>query len=260
MTASASAEPRAGGAGGSVRDRLIVALDVPDLRTAEAHMDRLGDGVLWYKVGLQLFCAAGRETLRSVASRGKRIFLDLKLHDIPATVEKAVRALEGLPVSLLTVHAAGGPEMVAAAARAARAIAPEDSRPRILGVTMLTSLEGNEIPSLWNPGTGLEAKVLGLARLAADAGADGVVASPKELEALRRQHAAPFRIVTPGIRGAQDSSHDQKRTMSIGEAIALGADHVVVGRPLLEAADPAQVLASFEAAVRAGTLSERSHG
>jgi orotidine-5'-phosphate decarboxylase len=263
MTASASTEASRGGDAGaarSVRDRLIVALDVPDLRTAESHMDRLGDGVLWYKVGLQLFCATGRETLRAVAARGKRIFLDLKLHDIPATVEKAISALEGLPVSLLTIHAAGGPEMIAAAARAARAIGPEESRPRILGVTMLTSLQGNEIPSLWNPGTALEDKVLALARLAADSGADGVVSSPLELAALRRQHAAPFLIVTPGIRGAADAAHDQKRTMSIGEAFALGASYVVVGRPLLEAADPAQVLASYEAAVRTGTLSERSHG
>ena len=256
MTASAEAPPRAP----SVRDRLIVALDVPDLKTAEAHMDRLGDGVLWYKVGLQLFCAAGRDTLSAVASRGKRIFLDLKLHDIPATVEKAVRALEGLPVSLLTVHAAGGPEMLAASARAARAIAPEASRPRILGVTMLTSLEGNEIPSVWDPGTSLEGKVLALARLAASSGVDGVVASPRELPALRREHAAPFLIVTPGIRGAGEAAHDQKRTMSIGEAFALGADYVVVGRPLLEASDPAQVLASFEADVSANPLSKRSHG
>jgi orotidine-5'-phosphate decarboxylase len=125
---------------------------------------------------------------------------------------------------------------------------------------MLTSLEGNEIPPLWNPGTSLEGKVLALARLAADSGADGVVASPRELPALRREHASPFLIVTPGIRGAADAAHDQKRTMSIGEAFALGADYVVVGRPLLEAADPAQVLASYEAAVAQGTLSKRSHG
>lgn len=257
MTASAEAE--APGTR-SLRDRLIVALDVPDLRAAEVHMDRLGDSVLWYKVGLQLFCASGRETLRAVAGRGKRIFLDLKLHDIPATVEKAVRALEGLPVSLLTVHAAGGPEMLAAASRASRAIGPEESRPRILGVTMLTSLEGNEVPPLWNPATSLTEKVLGLARLAADSGADGVVASPRELGTLRREHEPPFLVVTPGIRGPADSAHDQKRTMSIGEALALGADYVVVGRPLLEAPDPSRVLASYEAALGTGTLSKRSHG
>jgi orotidine-5'-phosphate decarboxylase len=256
MTASAEAPPRAP----SLRDRLIVALDVPNLRTAEAHIDRLGDGVLWYKVGLQLFCAEGRDTLRAVASRGKRIFLDLKLHDIPATVEKAVRALEGLPVSLLTVHASGGPEMLAAAARASRAIGPEESRPRILGVTMLTSLEGNEIPPLWNPASSLEEKVLALARSAADSGADGVVASPRELSALRREHTAPFLVVTPGIRGAGEAAHDQKRTMSIGEAFALGADYVVVGRPLLDAPDPVRTLASFEADVTAISLSKRSHG
>ncbi|MGH7681877.1 MAG: orotidine-5'-phosphate decarboxylase, partial [Candidatus Eiseniibacteriota bacterium] len=140
-----------------LRERLIVALDVPDLRTALDHVDRLGESVLWYKVGLQLFSAAGREALAALSTRGKRIFLDLKLHDIPATVEKAVRAFEGLPVSLFTVHAAGGPEMLAAAAQAARAVS---SRPRVLGVTMLTSLDGTEIPALWNQKSGLQEKVL----------------------------------------------------------------------------------------------------
>ena len=238
----------------SVRDRLIVALDQPDLPRALAHVDRIGDAVLWYKVGLQLFAAAGRDAVTAMADRGKNVFLDLKLHDIPATVEKAVLALEGLPISLLTIHASGGPEMIAAAAKSARAIAGTGAggaKPRILAVTMLTSLDGTEIPSLWNPATTLEQKVLGLAGLARESGADGVVASPQEIAAIRSENPSPFLIVTPGIRGPQDAAHDQKRTLSLPEAFARGADYVVVGRPILEASDPKAAVAAFEASVAA---------
>ncbi len=238
-----------------VRERLIVALDVPDLKTALDHIDRLGESVLWYKIGLELFTAAGRDAVATLAKRGKRIFLDLKLHDIPATVERAIRALDGLPVSLLTIHASGGPEMLSAAAQAARSLA---SPPRLLGVTMLTSLDGTEIPSLWNPKTGLEEKVLELAQLCERSGIDGVVASPRELQALRRRHSAPFLIVTPGVRGPADAAHDQKRTLSLPEAFARGADFVVVGRPILSAADPKAVLASYEAALNQPLSTERN--
>jgi orotidine-5'-phosphate decarboxylase len=241
--------------GSGVRDRLIVALDQPDLPRALAHVDRIGDSVLWYKVGLQLFAASGRDAVLALADRGKQIFLDLKLHDIPATVEKAVAALQGLPVSLLTIHAAGGPEMIAAAKRAAVSL---PAAPRILAVTMLTSLDGSEIPALWNPATNLEEKVLGLARLAREAGADGVVASPQELSALRGALAPPFLIVTPGIRGPHDPAHDQKRTLSLPEAFTRGADYVVVGRPILEAKDPKAAVAAFEASVAAAVSSERT--
>ncbi len=246
-----------------LRDRLIVALDQPDLSKALGHVDRIGDSVLWYKIGLQLFCASGRDAVRAVADRGKKIFLDLKLHDIPATVEKAVRALEGLPVSLVTIHASGGPEMIRAAAEAARAAGAAGaggtgSRPRILAVTMLTSLNGTEIPSLWSGATSLEEKVVGLARLARESGADGVVASPQELTLLRQALPSPFLVVTPGIRGAQDASHDQKRTLSLPEAFARGADYVVVGRPILEAPDPKAAVAAFEASVAATAAPERT--
>jgi orotidine-5'-phosphate decarboxylase len=239
----------------SLRDQLIVALDAPDLATALRHVDRLGDSILWYKVGLQLFCASGRQAVAALAERGKQIFLDLKLHDIPTTVERAILALEGLPVSLLTVHASGGPKMLAAAAAAAGSLA---ASPRVLGVTMLTSLDGTEIPPLWNAETSLEEKVLALARLAARSGVAGVVASPLELKPLRREHPSPFLIVTPGVRGPADASHDQKRTLSLAEALAGGADYVVVGRPILEATDPNAVLASYEAAVSAPFSTERN--
>ena len=257
MTSIDTASPMGAAAGpvGRVRDRLIVALDQPDLTSALEHVDRIGDAVVWYKVGLQLYAASGRTAVETLAQRGKRIFLDLKLHDIPATVEKAIRALGDLPVSLLTVHAAGGPEMMVVAANAARAL---QSQPSVLGVTMLTSLDGSEIPALWNPNTSLEEKVLGLARLCADSGVAGVIASPQELVPLRRAHPKPFLVVTPGIRGAADPANDQKRTLSLPEAFARGADYVVVGRPILEAADPRGVVAAYEAALGTSNHSERT--
>jgi len=226
-----------------VRDRLIVALDRPDLKEALEQVDRIGDAVQWYKVGLQLFVASGRDAVTALADRGKRVFLDLKLHDIPATVERAIRALDGLPVAFLTVHASGGPEMLRAAAGAARSMA---AGPRLLGVTLLTSLDGTEIPALFNAKTDAREKVLALAGLCADAGVDGVIASPQEIDSLRREHPAPFLVVTPGIRGAGDAAHDQKRTLSLAEALARGADYVVVGRPVLEAPDPRAVVAAYQ--------------
>ena len=239
----------------SLRDQLIVALDVPDLSSAMAQVERLGDSVLWYKVGLQLFCASGRGAVAAIADKGKKIFLDLKLHDIPATVERAILALEGLPISLLTLHASGGPRMLSAAAAAARSLS---GAPRLLGVTLLTSLDGSEMLQLWNPQTGPEEKVLSLAGLCARSGIDGVVASPLELSALRRAHPSPFLIVTPGVRGPQDAAHDQKRTLSLPEALAGGADYVVVGRPILESSDPKAILVSYEAAVSQPLSTERT--
>jgi orotidine-5'-phosphate decarboxylase len=238
-----------------LKERLIVALDRPDLDSALAHVDRIGEGVSWYKVGLQLFAAAGRPAVAALADRGKRVFLDLKLHDIPATVGKAIAALEGLPVSLLTVHAAGGPAMLRAAADAAGTLR---ARPRVLGVTMLTSLDGSECPSLWNPKTDLEEKVLALAGACEEAGLAGVIASPLELIPLRLTHEAPFLIVTPGIRGPGDHAGDQKRTLSLAEAFQRGADFVVVGRPILEAQDPPTVLAAYEASLASPLSSERT--
>jgi orotidine-5'-phosphate decarboxylase len=235
--------------------RLIVALDVPGLDAALGHVDRIGARVGWYKVGLELFCAAGRPALDALASRGKRVFLDLKLHDIPATVERAVRALDGLPISLLTVHAAGGPAMLRAAAEGAASLAQP---PRVVGVTMLTSLDGTELPPLWNPRTGLEEKVLGLARACKDAGLHGVVASPRELPPLRREHERPFLLVAPGIRGPGEGAQDQKRTLSLAEALAAGADYVVVGRPILKAPDPEVVLDAFEASLAPILETERT--
>jgi orotidine-5'-phosphate decarboxylase len=239
-----------------LRDRLVIALDRPDLASALDLVDRLGDSVAWYKVGLELYGAAGRDAVREVAARGKRVFLDLKLHDIPATVERAIRVLDGLPVGFLTVHAAGGPAMLEAAAKAAHAL---PARPRVLGVTMLTSLDGTEQPDLWNPRTTLEEKVLALARGASRAGCDGVVASPRELPSLRRELKPPFLLVTPGIRGPKDPAGDQKRTLTLPEAIGQGADYVVVGRPVTAAPDPRAAVAALAASLGPAPTTERTH-
>ncbi len=220
-----------------------------------AEVDRIGEAVTWYKVGLELFYASGRAAVQALAGRGKRVFLDLKLHDIPATVGKAIRALDGLPISLLNVHAAGGPAMLRAAVEAAATL---QARPRVLGVTMLTSLDGSECPQLWNPETDLEEKVLALASACSDAGCDGVVASPLEVGPLRLEHEPPFLIVTPGIRGPGDPAQDQKRTLSLPEAFARGADYVVVGRPILEAKDPKAVVAAYEASLASNLSGERT--
>ena len=164
---------------------------------------------------------------------------------------KAIGALQGLPISLLNVHAAGGPAMLRSAVEAARTL---EKRPRVLGVTMLTSLDGSELPTLWNPTTDLESKVLALARVCREAGCDGVIASPLELLPLRREHAPPFVILTPGIRGPEDRAQDQQ----LPEAIACGADYVVVGRPISEASDPRAVVAAYEASLASHRSSERT--
>ena len=145
--------------------------------------------------------------------------------------------------------------MLRAASEAARSLA---ARPRVLGVTMLTSLDGSEFPALWNPVTDLEEKVLALAQACDEAGLDGVIASPLEVGPLRLEHEPPFLIVTPGIRGPGDAAQDQKRTLSLQEAFARGADYVVVGRPILEASDPRAVLAAYEASMASHLSTERT--
>jgi orotidine-5'-phosphate decarboxylase len=216
-------------------NRLIAALDVPDRAGALALAARLGGAASFLKLGLELFAAEGPALVRELTARGDRVMLDLKLHDIPATVGRAVERLGGVGVELLTIHAAGGAAMIAAAAAAARAAGPR--RPRILAVTVLTSLDAGDLAAI-GVGGAVEAQVVRLARLAAEAGADGVVCSPHEAAAVRA--AAPaLAIVTPGVRPGGAAADDQKRVMTAAEARAAGADLVVVGRPIRDAADPA---------------------
>jgi len=209
-------------------NRICAALDVPDLAAAERLASRLAGHVGLFKVGLELFVAHGGAAVDAVRKFGAPIFLDLKLHDIPQTVEGAARGVAALGVEYLTVHASGGPEMI----RAARRALP---RTRLLAVTALTSLGPKDLEAI---GLARDA-VSRLARLAIAAGADGVVCSPQEVAALRAELGPAPLLVVPGIRPTGAASGDQRRTGTPAEAIRAGASILVVGRPLRDAADPA---------------------
>jgi orotidine-5'-phosphate decarboxylase len=228
---------------------IIVALDLPSPDEAFSLVDRLGDSVDFYKVGSPLFTRAGPPMVRELRSRGKRIFLDLKYHDIPSTVANAVSAAGDLGVDLLTVHASGGEAMMRAARAAADAFG--DRQPRLLGVTILTSFSAVDVEQVWNKEIlSVRDEVARLAGLAAEAGLHGVVTSPLEVEALRRRHGSGLIFVTPGIRATGDGLGDQARTATAAEAARAGADYLVVGRPVLTAADPAAVIAAMRDDIR----------
>jgi orotidine-5'-phosphate decarboxylase len=225
------------------RSRLIVALDfdsaVPALRFAEKVADVVG----MFKVGSQLFTAEGPGILGKIAALGTGIFLDLKYHDIPNTVAGAVMAATGLPgLQLVNVHALGGREMMEAAAQAISATQPLDAdRPRLLAVTILTSMNHKAMREAGIAGPPQE-RVVKLARLARQAGVDGVVASVNEARAIRKACGDKFLIVTPGVRpkeaGARKKKDDQARTATPAEAVKAGADYIVVGRPIIAAENP----------------------
>ena len=212
----------------------IVALDVPSAREAAAAVAKIGDAVSFYKVGLELFIADGRETLAMLRGEGKRVFLDLKLHDIPRTVERAVASCMSLGADLLTIHAQGSEAMVAGAARA---VAAAGADTKILAVTLLTSLDAADLAKLGVSRTP-EEEVVALGRLAAGAGAHGLVCSPREAAALRSALGPDVILVTPGVRPAGGDVGDQKRVATPADAIRAGATHIVVGRPVLAAPDP----------------------
>ncbi|MCG3177171.1 MAG: Orotidine 5'-phosphate decarboxylase [Candidatus Omnitrophica bacterium] len=224
----------------AAEDRLIVALDVPDTRGAERLMDRLAGTARVYKIGKELFTAEGPAIVRTVQSRGYKVFLDLKYHDIPNTVAGACEAAAKLGVYLMNVHASGGSAMMSKAAEALRRCAPDASRkPLLLGVTVLTSMGDKDLAEIGVSGDA-RTQVERLAVLAQRAGLDGVVASPLEIAAVRKACGENFVIVTPGVRPTWAESGDQKRVMTPAEAIRAGADHIVVGRPITQATDPAE--------------------
>jgi orotidine-5'-phosphate decarboxylase len=210
-------------------------LDVSTTAAAQKIVLAVGDSALTYKVGMQLYTAEGPKFVRELVASGRRVFLDLKYHDIPNTVAAAVQEAAKLGVSMLTVHAAGGAKMLRAAIEAARASNPALT---VLGVTVLTSLDENDLEKIGVQGTVLE-EVLRLASLARSSGCQGIVASAREASALRRELGNSFAIVTPGVRLAGTSHGDQARVVTPSEAIAAGASHIVVGRPITEATDPA---------------------
>ena len=223
----------------NAKDKLIVALDVDSTDRALALVNELRDSVGMFKVGMQLFTAAGPDLVRRIVSQGNRVFLDLKYHDIPNTVAMAAIEATRLGVSLFNIHTTGGSEMMRWAANAvAETAARENLRaPKVLGVTLLTSVDQETLAQIGIEGQ--PSTVVGrLATLAQEFGLDGVVASPQEIQLIRE--AVPqkdFLIVTPGIRSATDEAQDQRRTMTAAEAIRAGADYIVVGRPIIAAAD-----------------------
>ncbi|HVP89769.1 MAG TPA: orotidine-5'-phosphate decarboxylase [Terriglobales bacterium] len=220
------------------RDKIIIALDVPGKEEAIALVSRLRSART-FKVGLELFTAEGPALFRKLKALRKDIFLDLKLHDIPNTVGGAVRAAFRHGVQMMTLHASGGREMMAKAAETARQAAEEGKRPKplLLGVTVLTSLKGPDLAEV-GQASDVAAQVVRLAGLAKAAGLDGVVCSPQEIEVLRREFGRDLVIVTPGIRPLWAAAQDQKRIMTPAEAVAKGADYLVIGRPITAAPSP----------------------
>lgn len=212
------------------RDRICVALDVPDIPSAVQLATRLTGHVGMLKVGLELFAAHGPHVVDALRSFGLPIFVDLKLHDIPQTVESAARGVAKLGVQLLTVHASGGREMIAAAKRGLGA-----SDTKLLAVTALTSLGPAELDAIGLP----RDAVPRLAKLAVEAGADGIVCSPQEVAALRALLGPAPLLVVPGIRPAGSAAGDQRRTGTPAETVRAGATYLVIGRPLRDAVDPA---------------------
>jgi len=236
MTALLSADPA---------DRIIVALDgmAPEQALAfTAAVPKLR----WVKVGLELFVAGGPAVVRQVRDQGKRVFLDLKFHDIPATMAGACRSATRLGAELITVHACAGHDALAAAQAAALEVASDAGLPvpTLLAVTVLTSWEASRFAAQLAIDEPLQAYVPRLARLAAAAGIGGCVCSPLEVAALRAVHPEPFALVTPGIRPAGAALGDQQRVMTPAQALVAGASQLVIGRPITAAGDPAAAFAA----------------
>ncbi len=217
-----------------MRNPIIAALDVHDAEAALNLARQLAPTVGVFKIGKELFVSAGPDIVRAIREEGGAVFLDLKFHDIPNTVARAVAAAARLDVTMLTIHTSGGRDMMVAAESAAQEM---DNPPLVLGVTVLTSMDGNDLSEI-----GLAedpaAQVNRLAQLAAEAGLRGLVCSPREISTLRKVLPREVQLVTPGIRPKGSDADDQKRTLTPAEAIAAGADWLVIGRPITAAKDP----------------------
>lgn len=230
---------------------VLVALDTTDLAKAKAWVDQLSPHVGGFKIGKEFFTAYGPEGVRQ-ALNGRPFFLDLKWHDIPNTVAGALRAALPLEPSIVNVHASGGLAMMQAAKKAAdEAAALGLPRPAVIGVTVLTSMSDSDLQQVGQQGPSPE-QVLRLAKLAAAAGLDGVVASPQEIAAIRAACGKDFLIVTPGVRPLWAATNDQKRTMTPAEAIAAGADYLVIGRPITAAENPVAAAQKIAAEIKEG--------
>jgi orotidine-5'-phosphate decarboxylase len=238
LTRTESADPR---------ERLIVALDVPSVDAAMDLVDQLQGTCRWFKVGMELYYAAGNSVVNRLLDRGFEVFLDLKLHDIPNTVAGGVRSVACSGASLLTIHAAGGEQMMRAAAQTATL----PNAPELLAVTVLTSMDASELSAV-GVADAPSAQVLRLARLAKISGINGLVCSPEEVAAVREAMGPSARLVVPGIRPAGlGASDDQRRIATPAETIIRGASMLVVGRPITQAADPAGAATAILNEIRA---------
>jgi orotidine-5'-phosphate decarboxylase len=232
----------------AARERVIVALDFPNAEQALALGDRLKGLVQWFKVGLELYLSEGNRVIDQLRSRGHSVFLDLKLHDIPNTVAGAVRSASRAGAQMLTLHAGGGPAMLAAAADAAAAL-PES--PQLLAVTVLTSMDQSQLAAIGIPGSPAD-QVLRLARLGWQSGIRGFVSSAEEVAAMRQTFPGAT-LVIPGIRPAGAAVGDQKRVATPAAAIADGASYLVIGRPITQALDPAAAAQAILSEIESGS-------
>ena len=221
--------------------QLILALDIEDRTQAIELVKQAGDGLEWIKIGLQMFTRYGPDYVREIADLGKRVFLDLKLHDIPNTVAKAVASVSYLPIDMLTIHTCGGREMMEWAVKAQQEFKPDL---QLLGVTVLTSMDDQALSEIGVKRTAAE-QVSALTALASEAGMSGLVCSAHEAASVKAAHGKRFQLVTPGIRPTGAAAGDQKRIMTPRRAAEQGADYIVVGRPIYQANDPASVVSAI---------------
>jgi len=231
----------------TIDPHVFCAIDRPDLEGAVALGRSLEGAVGGLKVGLEFVTANGPHGVRQIVDLGMPVFLDVKFHDIPNTVAGAVRQAAGLGVAMLTLHVSGGPGMLRAAVDAARESEP---CPKLLGVTVLTSIDNADLAALGSMDKVAD-QVLRLSEIAWNAGLDGLVCAPQEIGMLRERFEGQLKLVVPGIRPAGSPQHDQKRTLEPAEAVALGADILVVGRPITEAADPRAAALALAAEIAA---------
>ena len=222
-------------------ERILCALDTTNVEEAAILAGELSPHVGGIKLGLEFFGANGPQGFLEVAKANRNIFLDLKLHDIPNTVAKSIHALMPLRPKIMTIHTAGGSAMMKAASEAATLAAKNEGceRPIIVGVTILTSLDNEDIEAIGFQNK-VSMQVVKLARLAKESGLDGVVCSPHEIKLIKESCGADFKLVVPGIRPAGSDTGDQKRVMTPEEAVSLGADYLVIGRPITKSDNPAQ--------------------
>jgi orotidine-5'-phosphate decarboxylase len=241
---------------GGMRARLIFALDVSSMKEAMGFVDRLSREVGMFKVGKQLFLCAGPQIVHAIRERGGEVFLDLKFHDIPRTVAKAAVEATRMGVRMFDVHASGSLEMMQRTIAEVTKVCRSEGlrRPKILAVTVLTSLNRDDLKRV-GVMSGVENQVVRLAKLAKEAGMDGVVASPQEIAPIRKEAGRGFLIVTPGVRLRGDTWEDQKRVMTPEAAIRAGADYLVIGQPIRESAEPVATAREIVAAMERGLSS-----